>query len=225
MKTAAARVLCLGVLSILPNVEAQTTQHQVSLGVLHGQPNDSSSTLRVVSPVPQEVAGSGFAVGSGTTLGIVYRYRLSDHSSIELQAGVPRRVEVSGTGTVAVVALPSPFRQQPRPAELLGRRCVNHTHFVSARLAPQASAALSAVGWGVVRVTSTIGFSSSWNPVVSIGIDRTLGPALALSASLTYVSLETTATIRTATPAGEAVSQGDLRLNPLLLFVALSRRF
>lgn len=70
-------------------------------GVLHYAPQDKSSTLRFTSPVEREIPGSGSSLRSSTTLGFSGHYFITDQVAIEGVLGVPPRLKLYGSGTLA----------------------------------------------------------------------------------------------------------------------------
>nr|WP_051236992.1 OmpW family outer membrane protein [Ottowia thiooxydans] len=73
----------------------------VGAGVLHYAPQDKSSTLRFTSPVEREIPGSGSSLRSSTTLGFSGHYFITDQVAIEGVLGVPPRLKLYGSGTLA----------------------------------------------------------------------------------------------------------------------------
>lgn len=219
---------------------AQSSRHEASIGVLQVMPDTSSTTLAVVSPVASELAGSGFSVRGYTTLGASYAYRHDDRVAVEVRLAVPRRAEFPGTGTLAgigvlgsarviapVVLLRWTFGAAGDALRFSVAGGVNYTRLPQVRLTDTFSQALSMQlsNGQSAAFRSEARFSSSWNLAAGVGASLRLAPAWRLDARLTYLPLKSTATIRTDAAGTEVVSQGTLKIRPLLLFVGTTREF
>ncbi|KHL06105.1 UNVERIFIED_CONTAM: membrane protein, partial [Mumia flava] len=100
--TRAAMLLSLAATSL---AHAQSAgQWVVNAGWMHLAPQDSSQPLTVHAlGQSAEVPGSGSTLANANTFALTTRYFVTDHVALETVLGVPPKLHLSGTGSLAPV--------------------------------------------------------------------------------------------------------------------------
>lgn len=216
---------------------AQTAGSNVfNVGWFHLYTDDSSQPLTRTSPPPSfTYAGSGSSVGSADTLGIAYTRYLTDHFSLTLDAGVPPKFKLDGSGTLAPLGRLGTAKQwspaivakwhfgEPtqkwRPYVGVG---VTHVWYSSVNLSPSLQGLVTG-GTG----TATANLSSSWAPVANVGVNYSLNEKWSIGFSLSYIPLDTDAEIIGRNAAGTVISRHNtnLTLDPYVGFLSIGYRF
>jgi len=215
---------------------AQTAGSNVfNVGWFHLYTDDSSQPLRQTSPGSFTIPGSGSTVSSADTLGIAYTRYLTDHFSLTLDAGVPPKFKLDGTGSLAPLGRLGTAKQwspavvakwhfgEPtqkwRPYVGVG---VTHVWYSSVNLSPSLQGLVTG-GAG----TATANLSSSWAPVANVGVNYNLNEKWSIGFSLSYIPLDTDAEIIGRDPGGNVISRHNtnLTLDPYVGFVSIGYRF
>jgi len=244
-KLAVAVAAALGTLGA---AQAQSAGSQVvSLGVLRYAPNDSSDPLNVTS-VPAAAGGgsqpgSGFTISAETTVAFTYEYFFTDHIGVEILGGLPPKHTLRGTGTLSADAINPLAKVRNWSVPLLARWHFNeptdrfrpyvglgidYNWFSDIEITPQFQQALSlklsrgATGAGV----TTASVDSRLKPVFNIGATYAIDKQWGAIASLSYMPLDATAKLVTTMPTGTVIrSEGKLDINPLIVYLGVTRMF
>ncbi|MFL9924344.1 outer membrane beta-barrel protein [Herbaspirillum lusitanum] len=220
---------------------AQTAgSNTVNVGWFHLAPQDSSETLRVVSPVASTVPGSGATVGNADTLGVAFTHFFTDNFAVTTDVGIPPTFKLSGTGTLAGVGELGKAKQWSpaivakwyfgdgnskfRPFVGAG---VSYVWYSDVELSSQFQSALSQRFTGVPGAAkSSADLSSSWAPVLNVGATYNFDKNWSLGFSVAYIPLKTNADITTTLPTGTQVkSATSLTLNPIVTFLSVGYTF
>ncbi|EJL90780.1 outer membrane protein W [Herbaspirillum sp. CF444] len=213
----------------------------VNLGWFHLAPQDSSEQLRVVSPTPTTIAGSGASVSNADTLGIAFTHFFTDNFALTTDVGIPPTFKLTGTGTISSVGEVGNAKQWSpaivakwyfgdgnskfRPFVGAG---VSYVWYSDVKLSDQFQAALSSRFTGGLSSSakSTADLSSSWAPVFNVGATYNFDKNWSMGFSVAYIPLKTNADITTTLPTGTQVkSATSLTLNPIVTFLSVGYKF
>ncbi|WP_400099670.1 OmpW family protein [Cupriavidus sp. CuC1] len=211
----------------------------MSLGWAHVAPQTGSDPVMVTSiggvPTNVEVPGSSVGALSFDTAGIQSEHYLTDHIGVALLGGFPMRTKLEGRGTLAGYGVLGDARTWS--PELLLRY---HFGDPESRIRPFAGAGISYTWYTDARITNsafiaqtfgpggsaTVDASSSWSPVVQVGLDYRISKHWSVGALVGYMPSDTNVTVRGRTAQGlEIVNQTKVRLRPIITFVGVSYRF
>lgn len=108
MKTAQLAVCAaLGLASLAAHGQQNTLRVSIERITIHSDsPNLTSNGPAFLTPQP-----AGISVGNATTLQVVYTRKIDEHWDFDIQVGVPPRLEVTGTGTLAPFGVIAHIRQ------------------------------------------------------------------------------------------------------------------
>lgn len=206
----------------------------VNLGWFHLDTHDHSQPLTRTQPTSGTIANSGAAVSSADTLGLAYSYFFTDNFALTLDAGVPPKFNLSGTGSLAPFGhLGSAKQWSPavvakwyfgdadakfRPFIGLGATRVWYTGI---KLSPSLQNYLTS-GAG----TASADLSSSWAPVANVGMVYNLDKRWSIGFSLSYIPLETDAEL-TGRVGNTVVSRAHttIELDPYVSFLSIGYKF
>lgn len=228
------KVAALSVLAAfsVPAAAQSAGSNVVNLGWFHLDTHDSSEPLTNAATGP--IPGSGASVGSADTFGLAYTRFFTDNFAITLDAGVPPKFDLKGTGSLAGLGhLGSAKQWSPavvakwyfgqaddkfRPFVGLG---VTHVWYSSIKLSPSLQARVTG-GAG----TASADLSSSWAPVANVGMVYNFDKKWSLGFSVSYIPLDTDAEI-TGRVGNTVVSRSttNLTLDPVVTFLSVGYKF
>lgn len=209
-------LLCAAGLLAAGAAGAQTSPWTVRLGAAHVGFSTHADVQVNGNPVP----GADASASSNTTLGLELAYAVTPQWTGRFLIGVPPTTTLTGTGSLA-------------SAGALGKVTYGPA-VLSATFKPWPTASVQPyVGVGL---NYTIVFKSedafiaglevknAFAPVLQVGAELPLGSDWSLSIDARKIYLKTTAE-GTLPAMGNAAAHADVRLNPLVVFAALGRRF
>lgn len=210
----------------------------LNLGWFHLAPQDSSSPLRVNTPLGSAtVPNSSASVGHSDTGGGSIGYFFTDHIAVESVFGYPPKMRLDGGGSLAALGKLGSANEWS-PTVLLKYHFGNPDD----KLRPYVGAGASYVWYSNVRLepglasgaflastglsgTTRAELSSSLAPVFSTGMSVHLSKHWSANLSVSYLILSTRATLTTQSAVGTVTSQTKLRINPIVTSVSLGYRF
>lgn len=241
MKHRALGCVVLALLLVAGSAQAQKAgDWVVGGGALVYAPNDKTTPLELVSPVHQVFPGTGADVRDATTLGLNLHYFITDNWAVEAVFGIPPRIKLDGSGTLAPLGrlgdarlyapavLGKYFFGEPenrlRMSVGLG---LTYTSFRSVRLGQGLQATLGgALGIPPGASVTSGDIDSKVAPVFNIGANYALTPHWGVAFSLSYIPMKTTATLRTRVGGNTVgVSKTRVRLDPVVPYLYLTYRF
>jgi outer membrane protein len=202
--------------------QANVLRIAVEQVTLHPRSPDLSATgPAFLTPQP-----AGITVDDATTLQLVYSRRFNEHWDIDLQLGVPPRLDVRGTGTLAPFGViahvreagPSAFitynfgSAQDRFRPLIGLG-VNYSHFYDIK--GTASGALAAGG------PTRISLSDSFGPAAKVGVSYRLAEHWLLVGTIGVARIKTDVTATT----GSIERKTSVDLRPVAYTLGIAREF
>ena len=209
-------------------------------GFLRYTPQDKSTPLRFTSPVEREVPGSGADLPSTNTLGLNAHYFFTDNWAIEGAIGLPPRLKLEGTGTLAGVGelgsarLYGPsvlakyfFGRPDDKFRLSAGLGLSYAHFADTRLTGGLQNTLGgALGLPPGASSTRAKIDDRFGPVFNLGVNYALTERLGLTLSVSYVRMKTKATLTTyANGNAVATAESRLTLNPIVPVLALTYRY
>ena len=212
----------------------------VGAGVLHYAPQDKSSTLRFTSPVEREIPGSGSSLRSSTTLGFSGHYFITDQVAVEGVFGVPPRLKLYGSGTLAPLGqlgsarlygptvLAKYFFGEPEDKLRFSAGVgLTYAYFGNTRLNGGLQQALGgAIGLPPGASTTSAKINNKFGPVLNVGVNYAFTKNLGMTFSVSYIPMKTTATMTTRVNGNAvAVSKAKLTLDPIVPFLYLTYKF
>ncbi|WP_322083350.1 OmpW/AlkL family protein [Burkholderia sp. BCC1972] len=238
--TSAAILLSIATISA---AHAQSAgQWMVNAGWLHMAPQDSSQPLTVNAlGHSNTVAGSGASVADTDTFALTTTYFVTDHVALETILGVPPKLHLSGTGTLAGLG-------ELGTARAWSPAILAQYHFgePSARFRPYVGAGVSYVWFknaelsnkvatGEFLYSPTFGtrlegptsvtLSKSFAPIINAGLNYNIDSHWSVGVSAAYVWLSTKATLTTRSAVGAVTSTTKVKINPIITFVSVGYRF
>ncbi|WP_354685693.1 OmpW family outer membrane protein [Cupriavidus necator] len=211
----------------------------VSVGWAHIAPQTGSDPVKVTSiggvSMNSEVPGSSVGARSLETVGILAEHYFTDHIGVALLGGFPMRTQLEGRGTFGGYGVLGDARTWS--PELLLRY---HFGQPESRFRPFAGVGVSYTWFTNARVTNdafitqrfgpggsaTAEASSSWSPVVQVGLDYRISKHWSVGALVGYMPSDTNVTLKGRTAQGvEVVSQTKVRLRPIITFLSVSYTF
>ncbi|KAF1047403.1 OmpW/AlkL family protein [Xylophilus sp.] len=208
-------------------------------GWLHFAPQDSSEPLQVTTAAgTQTKEGSGAKVSNANTLGLNAVYYFDSNWGVEGVLGVPPKFKLDGTGTLAAVGRIGEAKQWS-PTVLLRYTFLDGNDkfrpfvgvggtYVWYSGVNLTSGINTALGLSSSAFTTTAKLSKSWAPVVNAGATYQFDRNWGLSFSVSYIPLDTKATLTTranATGTTVATSRTKLTLDPIVSYLALTYKF
>ncbi|MDB5757552.1 MAG: hypothetical protein JWM30_841 [Burkholderia sp.] len=224
MKALSAIAWLAGVLATSPAFAQQANVLRIAVEevTLHSRsPNLSTNGPAFLTPQP-----AGVTVEDATTLQLVYSRRFNEHWDIDLQLGVPPRLDVRGTGTLAPFGVIAHVRQAGpsafvtynfgsaqdmfRPLFGLG---VNYSRFYDVK--GTESGALASGG------TTRISLSDSFGPAAKIGVSYRLAERWLLVGTIGVARIKTDVTATT----GSIERKTSVDLRPVVYTLGIAREF
>jgi outer membrane protein len=213
----------------------------VGVGWMHFAPQDSSEPLTLTSPVRATAYGSGASVSDSDTLGLHATYFIDSNWAVEGIVGIPPTFKLQGEGTLAGAGELGDARQWSpavlakyyfgsgdaafRPYVGIG---ATYIWYSDINLTPSLQAATGRLIGQRPGTTRTSGdLDGSLAPVFNIGASYQFDKHWGMAVSVSYIPVETTATLTTTTLSGIplATSETKLKLNPIVPYVAVTYRF
>jgi outer membrane protein len=231
-KTAALSVLAA---SSLPAAAQSAGSNIVNLGWFHLDTHDSSKPLTFSQPAIGALPGSGAEVSSADTVGLAYTHFFTDNFALTLDAGIPPKFDLKGTGSLAAEGhLGSAKQWSPaivgkwyfgaaedkfRPFVGVG---VTHVWYTDVQLSQSLQSLVGGPGG-----SASASLSSSWAPVANVGLVYNFDKNWSLGFSVSYIPLETDADITGRNAAGAVASRSStkLTLDPLVTFLSVGYKF
>lgn len=212
----------------------------VGAGALTYAPHDKTSPLELVSPVQQVFPGTGANVRNATTLGLNLHYFVTDNWAVEAVFGIPPRIRLDGSGTLAPVGrlgdarLYSPallgkyfFGRSDDRFRVSAGLGLTYAAFRSVRLTPGLQGVMGgALGIppGASATSGRIG--SKLAPVFSVGANYAIDTHWGVAFSLSWIPMKTTATLTTRVGGNTVgVARTRVRLDPVVPYLYLTYRF
>ncbi len=214
----------------------------LNAGWFHLAPQDRSDPLKVSAlGTTATVPNSGASVSDSDTGGLTVAYFFTDHISVEGVFGVPPKLDLSGSGSLAPLGKLGSAREWS-PTLLLRYHFGN----ADAPLRPYVGAGASYVWYSSVNLTSGMGsgaflaspqtgnlltgrttadLSSSLVPVLNGGMTYKFTKHWSINASVSYLFLSTKATLTTQSAVGTIRSETKLHVNPIVTFVSVGYTF
>lgn len=195
-------------------------------------------------------SGTSGQIHNTWTVETAFTYFITDNIAIDLATGVPPKLKLYAQGTVTPFGAGGPSlglgNLQPlattrawppilffkyyfgaaqakmRPFIGVG---VNYTWYTAVQLNPKFNGALHTVAGPGGDVKASL--SPSWNPAFNAGVSYNLSKNWYATASVTYMPLETNATITAVAANGQTVLTNRTRItaNPWIGFVGIGYRF
>ncbi|MDR0216213.1 MAG: OmpW family protein [Comamonas sp.] len=220
----------------------------VSLGWLHSSPQSSSDPLHASkSNVPglanylnSRLGNTGVRAGDTDTAGLTFAHFLTDNIAAEATVGVPPKLHLYGSGSLALpgggslitakqwspALLMKYYFGQPadswRPFLGIG---ASYFYYKDAKLTPDAQlwASSSLVGGPGGHTSAKL--SNSWAPVFNLGVNFNMDKHWMLALSVSYIPVSTTARLTTIRGPIATYSETKVKLNPVVPSVSLGYRF
>lgn len=205
-------------LGLLPacGVQAQTSPWTLRLGAAHVGFSTKADVTVNGGPVP----GGDASASSNTTLGFEFSYDLTPQWTARFLAGVPPTTTLTGTGALASAGTLGKVTYGPAAAT------VTFNLLTDGPVRPYVGAGLNYT----IVFKSEDGFisdlkaRSAFGTVLEVGAEMPLdaGWSLTLDARKIFVKTKADGTL----PAmGGAAAHADVRLDPLVVFLGVGRRF
>ncbi|WP_404935757.1 OmpW/AlkL family protein [Paraburkholderia fungorum] len=237
---------CFALALVLTTVQfahAQSAgQWLLNAGWFHIAPQSSSQPLTVSALARTTTqAGSGATADSADTFGLTTSYFVTDHIAIETALGMPPKLQVNGTGTLASFG-------EIGNARVWSPSIIVQYHFgaPSARIKPYVGAGISYVWFNDIHLSNgfqtgqflyspstgnrlegptSVSLSKSLAPVVNAGLTFNIDSHWSVGVSTSYIWLSTRATLTTHSALGTVTSQAKVKVNPIVSFVSIGYRF
>lgn len=238
--TSTAMLLSIAAIS---SAHAQSAgQWVVNTGWLRMAPQDSSEPMTVNAlGRSSTIPGSGATLPDANTVALTARYFVTDHVAVETVLGVPPKLHLDGTGTLASVG-------ELGTARAYSPAIQAQYHFgePTARLRPYIGAGIAYVWYrdvelsrpvamGQILHSPTLGnllegqtsasLSSSFAPLVNAGLTYNIDSHWSIGASIAYTWLSTKATLTTQAPVGIVTTTAKVKINPIITFLSVGYRF
>lgn len=240
MKLQHAMTGAVAALACATAAQAQTAgTFYVATGWFHFAPQSSSDPLKQISlggtAINQSIPNTGADVGSADTFALSVGYFITDHLAAELEAGIPPKFDIDGTGSftpygkLGSARLWSPallvkwnFRKPDdkfRPYVGMG---VTRVWFTDAKITN------SAFESGVLHGPTTASTDRSWAPVFNAGFNYSFNKHWFAGVSVSYIPVSVTADFTTTNvgPFGlTSRTQAKIKLNPIVTFAKVGYAF
>lgn len=207
---------CTGGMLAAGAAQAQSSPWIVRLGPAHVGFSTRADVSVAGSPVP----GGSASASSNTTLGLEFANELSSRWTARLLLGVPPETTLSGTGTLASAGELGKVTYAPAVLSMTFNLLEGGT------FRPYLGAGLNytMVFKSKDAFITQLDVKNAFAPVAQAGVEFTLSPDWRLSIDARKIYLKTKAD--GVLPAmGGAPAHADVRLNPLVVFASVGRRF
>lgn len=211
----AATALAL-VFAAAPSHAVEKGDWIVRAGIAHVAPDDSSGA---VTGIP----GSGVEVDGATNLAVNFTYMLSDNWGVELLGALPFKHDIKGSGTISALGTIAETKQLPPTLAVV------YNFAPKASIRPYAGIGLNytvffdeKVTGGLVGMADDVSLDGSTGLAAEVGVDVDLNENVFFNASLWYVDIDTTATLKGGTLDGARV---DVDIDPWVVFAGFGWRF
>lgn len=178
------------------------------------------STKADVSVGGNPVPGGDASASSSTTLGIELAYDVSDRLTARFLAGIPPTTTLSGQGTLASAGRLGKVTYAPAVLSLTWK-LVN-----DGPVHPYVGAGINytIVTRNRDAFITDLDTRSAWGSVLQAGVEIPMNADWSVSLDARKIFLKTKAT-GTLPAFGGAPTRADVRLNPLVVFLSVGRRF
>jgi len=212
----------------------------VNAGWFHLAPQDSSKPLTVSAlGTSTTVANTGASVSNANTAGLTLNYFVTDHISVEGVFGYPPKMKLNGQGRLSslgelgtanewsptLLVKYNFFKPEAKFRPYLGAG-VSYVWYSNVKLSGQmANGAFLAAQSPLLVGKTSADLSSSFAPVINAGASYKFDKHWSIGASVSYMWLNTDATLTTQSAVGTVTSKTRLRVNPLVTFVSVGYTF
>jgi outer membrane protein len=178
------------------------------------------STKADVSVGGNPVPGGDASASSSTTLGIELAYDVSDRLTARFLAGIPPETTLTGQGTLASAGRLGKVTYAPAVLSLT-YKLVN-----DGPVRPYVGAGINytIVTRNRDAFITDLDTRSAWGSVLQAGVEIPVNADWSVSLDARKIFLKTKAT-GTLPAFGGAPTRADVRLNPLVVFLSVGRRF
>lgn len=209
----AAGTLCL---TVGQANAAGTSPWTVRLGPAHV----AFSTKADVQVGGSLVPGGDASASSNTTLGIEVAYDISDRLTARFLAGIPPETTLSGKGALASAGQLGKVTYAPAVLSLTWKLVED---------GPVRPYVGAGINYTIVTrnrdaFITDLDTRSAWGSVLQLGVELPIDPTWSVSLDARKIFLKTKAT-GTLPAFGGASTRADVRLNPLVVFLSVGRRF
>lgn len=178
------------------------------------------STQADVSVAGNPVPGGDASASSSTTLGIELAYDVSDRLTARFLAGIPPTTTLTGQGTLASAGKLGKVTYAPAVLSL------TYKLLNEGPVRPYVGAGIN---YTIVTrdrdaFIQDLDTRSAWGSVLQVGVEMPIDPHWSVSLDARKIFLKTKAT-GTLPAFGGAPARADVRLNPLVVFLSVGRRF
>ncbi len=229
LNTALSLGLAVGLVCAPACANAGDADNTLKVGYAHIGFNTKSADL--TGPAGTTPPGVQAGLNNTATMALVYERNISGPWCFVLQGGTPPVVKIFGAGNAAALgevgttrawfpaflgqyAFEGPWGSQP----YVGAG-VNYTFYTEGWVKAAYTGAFGGTG-------STAKLTSSWGPVLKVGIGFPLGRTWVIDAAYSRYSIHTTATITTDTPGVGAIARSvGIRSDPDVVALIVGHRF
>ena len=196
--------------------DAATSPWTIRLGPAHV----GFSTQADVRVGGSLVPGGDASASASTTLGVELAYDLSDRWTARFLAGIPPTTTLNGSGSLSGAGQLGKVTYAPAVASL------TYKLLTDGPVRPYVGAGINYTivtkeKDGFINQLKT---HSAWGAVLQVGVDVPIDPVWSISLDARKIFLKTKA--RGSLPAmGGAPAEASVRLDPLVVFLSVSRRF
>lgn len=168
------------------------------------------------SPVP----GGDASASSNTTLGFELAYDLTDRWTARFLGGIPPRTTLTGQGSLASAGTLGKVTYAPAVLSL------TYKLLNEGAVQPYVGAGINytIVTKNQDGFISDLDTRSAWGSVLQVGVEMPLSPGWSVSLDARKIFLKTKAT-GTLPAFGGAPTRADVKLDPLVVFLSVGRRF
>lgn len=178
------------------------------------------STKADVQVGGSQVPGGDASASSSTTLGIEVAYDISDRLTARFLAGIPPETTLSGKGALASAGQLGKVTYAPAVLSLTWKLVED---------GPVRPYVGAGINYTIVTrnrdaFITDLDTRSAWGSVLQLGVEFPIDPTWSVSLDARKIFLKTKAT-GTLPAFGGASTRADVRLNPLVVFLSVGRRF
>jgi outer membrane protein len=195
-------------------------------------------------------SGTGGQIHNTFTLKLSTTYFVTDHIALDLATGVPPKLKLYAQGNATPFGAGGPslnlgnlqplattrawapvlflkyffFDAQTKLRPFVGVGA-NYTWYSHTELNPTFSGALQQIAGPGGQVKASL--SPSWNPAFEAGVSYNISKNLYATASVTYLSLKTNATVSSVAANGQTVlaNRTHITADPIITFIGIGYRF
>lgn len=178
------------------------------------------STQADVSVSGSLVPGGDASASSNTTLGFELSYDISERWTARFLAGIPPQTTLTGQGSLASAGTLGKVTYAPAVAS------ITYKLLTEGPVRPYVGAGIN---YTIVTKTkdafiSGLDVRNGWGSVLHVGLEVPIDPVWSVSLDARKIFLKTKAT-GTLPAMGGAATRAEVRLDPLVVFLSVGRRF